>query len=125
MKILITGSNGMLGTDLLNLLRNEMSSPTHKERIKVIEAPHDKLDISIKDEVSEVVFRHTPDIIINCAAFTNVDKCETERETAFNVNAMGPKYIATSAKECGARVIHISTDFVLNPAVTLNKRLAV
>ncbi|MHC4266884.1 MAG: dTDP-4-dehydrorhamnose reductase [Planctomycetota bacterium] len=114
MKILITGSNGMLGTDLLNLLRKEMSSPTHKERIKVIEAPHDKLDISIKDEVSEVVSRHTPDIIINCAAFTNVDKCETERETAFNVNAMGPKYIAAAAKECGAMVIHISTDFVFD-----------
>ena len=104
----------MLGTDLLNLLRKEMSSPTHKERIKVIEAPHDKLDISIKDEVSEVVSRHTPDIIINCAAFTNVDKCETERETAFNVNAMGPKYIAAAAKECGAMVIHISTDFVFD-----------
>ncbi len=104
----------MLGTDLIYLLKKEMTSPSHNENIEVIEAPHEKLDITLKDKVSEVVSRHTPDIIINCAAFTNVDKCETEKEMAFNVNAMGPKYIAASAKECGARVIHISTDFVFD-----------
>ncbi len=104
----------MLGTDLIYLLNKEMTSPSHNENIEVIEAPHEKLDITLKDKVSEVVSRHTPDIIINCAAFTNVDKCETEKEMAFNVNAMGPKYIAASAKECGARVIHISTDFVFD-----------
>jgi dTDP-4-dehydrorhamnose reductase len=114
MKILITGSNGMLGTDLLKLLRNEMSPSSHNKNLEVIEAPHEKLDISLKDKVSDFVSIHTPDIIINCAAFTNVDKCETERETAFNINAMGPKYIASAAKNCGARVIHISTDFVFD-----------
>jgi dTDP-4-dehydrorhamnose reductase len=114
MKILITGSNGMLGTDLLKLLRNEMSPSSHNKNLEVIEAPHEKLDISLKDKVSDFVSIHTPDIIINCAAFTNVDKCETERETAFNINAMGPKYIASAAKKCGARVIHISTDFVFD-----------
>ncbi len=114
MKILITGSSGMLGTDLLNLLRNEMSLPTYNNNLEVVEAPHKNLDITLENKVSEVVSWHTPDIIINCAAFTNVDKCETERETAFNVNAKGPKYIASAAKECGARVIHISTDFVFD-----------
>jgi dTDP-4-dehydrorhamnose reductase len=114
MKILITGSNGMLGTDLLKLLRNEMSPSAHNKNLEVIEAPHENLDISLKDKVSDFVSIHTPDIIINCAAFTNVDKCETERETAFNINAMGPKYIASAAKNCGARVIHISTDFVFD-----------
>ncbi len=103
----------MLGTDLLNLLRKEITSSAHNN-IAVIEAPHEKLDITLKDKVSEVVSRHAPDIIVNCAAFTNVDKCETERETAFNVNATGPRYIAAAAKECGARVIHISTDFVFD-----------
>ncbi len=114
MKILITGSNGMLGTDLLNLLRQEMALPTNNGNIEIIDLPHDKLDVSHKDEVSEVVSTHKPNIIINCAAFTNVDKCEAERETAFNVNAMGPKHIATASKKCGARVIHISTDFVFD-----------
>ena len=112
MKILITGSNGMLGTDLVDLLKSRKSS--FDPNLEFIEAPHEALDITLKDKVSEFVSTHTPDIIVNCAAFTNVDKCETEREAAFNVNALGPKYIAAAAKECGARVIHISTDFVFD-----------
>jgi dTDP-4-dehydrorhamnose reductase len=115
MKILITGSHGMLGTDLTSLLREKraLSSSNH-ENIEVIDAPHEELDITLEDEVSDFISGHKPDIIINCAAFTNVDKCETEREIAFKVNALGPKYIAAAAKECGARVIHISTDFVFD-----------
>jgi dTDP-4-dehydrorhamnose reductase len=114
MKILITGPHGMLGTDIINLLRKEMASSTHNKDLKVIEAPHEELDITLEDEVSNFISRHTPDIIVNCAAYTNVDKCETEREEAFEVNALGPKYIAAAAKGCGARIIHISTDFVFD-----------
>ena len=110
MKILITGSSGMLGTDLVDLLKSRKASLD--PNLKVIEAPHEVLDITLEDNVSAFITSHTPDIIVNCAAFTNVDKCETERETAFNVNALGPKYIATAAKKCGARLIQISTDFV-------------
>ncbi len=112
MKILITGSSGMLGTDLVDLLKSRKSS--FDPNLEFIEAPHEVLDITLEDKVSEFVSTHTPDIIVNCAAFTNVDKCETEREAAFNVNALGPKFIAAAAKECGARVIHISTDFVFD-----------
>tara|TARA_B100001964_G_scaffold77304_1_gene87523 strand:- start:3313 stop:4212 length:900 start_codon:yes stop_codon:yes gene_type:complete len=112
MKILITGSSGMLGTDLVNLLKSRKSSL--EQNPEVIEAPHKALDITLEDRVSDFISTHTPDIIVNCAAFTNVDKCETERESAFNVNALGPKYIAAAAKECGSRVIQISTDFVFD-----------
>ncbi|MBC8550051.1 MAG: dTDP-4-dehydrorhamnose reductase [Candidatus Brocadiales bacterium] len=112
MKILITGSNGMLGTDLVDLLKNSKASSDLNP--EVIEAPHEVLDITLEDRVSAFISTHTPDIIVNCAAFTNVDKCETEREAAFNVNALGPKYIAAAAKGCGARVIQISTDFVFD-----------
>ena len=105
----------MLGTDTVNLLRKrKASSLPHNEDIEIIEAPHEKLDITLEDKVSEFISSHAPDIIINCAAYTNVDKCETERETALEVNALGSKYIASAAKECGARVIHISTDFVFD-----------
>ena len=112
MKILITGSSGMLGTDLVNLLKSREASLEHNP--EVIEAPHEVLDITLEDRVSDFISTHTPDIIVNCAAFTNVDKCETEREAAFSVNALGPKYLASAAKKCGARVIQISTDFVFD-----------
>ncbi len=110
MKILITGSSGMLGTDLICLLKSRKSSLD--PNLEFIEAPHKVLDITLEDKVTDFISAHTPDIILNCAAYTNVDQCETEREATFNVNALGPKYIATAAKKCGARVIHISTDFV-------------
>jgi dTDP-4-dehydrorhamnose reductase len=112
MKILITGSNGMLGTDLVDLLKSRKASLD--PNLEFIEAPHEVLDITREDTVSGFISTHTPDIIVNCAAFTNVDKCENESKAAFNVNALGPKYLATAAKECGARLIHISTDFVFD-----------
>ncbi|KHE90316.1 MAG: dTDP-4-dehydrorhamnose reductase [Candidatus Scalindua brodae] len=102
----------MLGTDLVNLLKSRKDSLYPNS--EVIEATHEALDITREDNVTAFISTHTPDIIVNCAAFTNVDKCETDREAAFNVNALGPKYIAAAAKECGARLIQISTDFVFN-----------
>jgi len=102
----------MLGTDLVGLLRSRKASLD--PNLEFIEAPHEVLDITREDTISGFLSTHAPDIIVNCAAFTNVDKCETESETAYNVNALGPKYLATAAKECGARLIHISTDFVFD-----------
>lgn len=102
----------MLGTDLVDRLKSNKASLNPD--LDVIEAPHEKLDITIEKTVKDFISNYTPDIIVNCAAFTNVDKCETERDTAFKVNALGPKYIAAAAQECGARVIHISTDFVFD-----------
>ena len=102
----------MLGTDLVNLLKSREASLEHNP--EVIEAPHEVLDITLEDRVSDFISTHIPDIVVNCAAFTNVDKCETEREDAFSVNALGPKYLASAAKKCGARVIQISTDFVFD-----------
>ncbi len=114
MKILITGSYGMLGTDIISLLRNKIAASAPDEGLKIIKPPREKLDVTHKDEVLDFILENTPDIIINCAAFTDVDKCETEREMAFNVNALGPKYVAAAADKCGSRVIHISTDFVFD-----------
>ena len=102
----------MLGTDLVNLLKSREASLEHNP--EVIEAPHEVLDITLEDRVSDFISTHTPDIVVNCAAFTNVDKCETEREDAFSVNVLGPKYLAAAANKCGARVIQISTDFVFD-----------
>lgn len=110
MKILVTGPHGMLGTDLMNLLREKVSSS--EKGLEIIEAPHEKLDITNEEEVTDIILKHTPDVIVNCAAYTNVDGCESERELAYNVNALGPKYIAKAAAKCNAKLVQISTDFV-------------
>jgi dTDP-4-dehydrorhamnose reductase len=114
MKVLVTGSHGMLGTDLINLLRGKASSSASGENLKVIDAPHEELDITHEGEVLRFILRYMPDVIINCAAFTDVDRCETEREMAYRINAIGPKNIAIAAKRCGAKIVQISTDFVFD-----------
>lgn len=96
----------MLGTDLVSLLRTK--------DVEVLDTSHNELDITREEDVLAFVLKCVPDIIVNCAAFTNVDKCETEKEAAFKVNALGAGNVATAANKCGARIIHISTDFVFD-----------
>ena len=114
MKVLVTGSHGMLGSDLINLLRGKASSSASGENLKVIDAPHEELDVAYEDEVLHFILKCTPDVIINCAAFTDVDRCETENKIAYKINALGPKNIAITAKRCGAKIVQISTDFVFD-----------
>ncbi len=106
MKVLVTGSHGMLGTDIINLLRGK--------DLKVIDVPHEEFDVTHEDEVLRFILKCMPDVIINCAAFTDVDRCETESKMAYRVNAIGPKNIATAAKKCDTKVVQISTDFVFD-----------
>ena len=65
-------------------------------------------------EVAAYVRHHAPDAIISCAAFTNVDGCETNREAAFAVNALGARNLAMAAEEIGAKLVHVSTDYVFS-----------
>ena len=94
MKILITGSHGQLGTELLRQLKEGRSEigpiPEKLCTAKVIPTDADELDITDRDEVVAFVRRMEPDVIINCAAYTNVDGCESHTEDAFKVNALGP-----------------------------------
>jgi dTDP-4-dehydrorhamnose reductase len=106
MKVLVTGSHGMLGTDITNLLR--------EKDLKVIEVPHEELDVTHEDDVLRFILKCMPDVIINCAAFTDVDRCESESKMAYRVNAIGPKNIAIAAKRCNTKVVQISTDFVFD-----------
>ena len=73
-----------------------------------------KLDISDHEAVMDAARKYKPDVIINCAAYTNVDGCETNEETAFKANAIGPKNLAVAAETVDAKLIHISTDYVFN-----------
>ncbi len=105
MKILISGGRGQLGHDVTTLL---------SEKHEVISCGSDELDIGNRKMVEQLVARHQPEVIVNCAAYTAVDNCETEKELAWRVNALGPENLAVSAETIGSRLIHISTDYVFD-----------
>ena len=118
MKILITGAKGQLGTELCRQLKNGGSSlgpvPERLKNAIVIPTDMEDLDITNREETISFVRRHQPDTIINCAAFTNVDGCETNPEAAFKVNALGASNLAQAAERINARLIHVSTDYVFS-----------
>ncbi len=118
MKVLITGCNGQLGTELQKQLHQGFSEigplPEKFKNATVIATDVDTLDITDREEVMAFVRRHQPDVIISCAAYTNVDGCEQHPEDAFKVNALGPRNLAMAADRVGARIIHVSTDYVFS-----------
>lgn len=105
MKILIIGSGGQLGTDCMTILNN---------RYDITGVDYPDIDIGERSSIEKIFEQANPDGVINCAAYTAVDKCETERDTAWKINSSGPQYIAEIADSCGCRVIHISTDYVFD-----------
>ena len=115
MKILITGASGQLGTEIQRQLKNGGSAlgpvPDRLKNATVISTDVNELDIT-RDATIAFVRRHQPDTIISCAAFTNVDGCETNPEAAFKVNAIGASNLAQAAERINARLIHVSTDYV-------------
>ncbi len=118
MKLLITGSYGQLGNELTKILKNGRAeigeiSPAYSG-CEIIAVDYDTLDITDKDAVQAFIQEHQPDIIFNCAAMTNVDQCETDFETAMKVNAIGPRNLARAAKQTGAKLVHVSTDYVFS-----------
>jgi len=118
MKILITGCKGQLGNELQNIIkmgRAEIGqvSKTIKES-EVITLDVDELDITNLIEVKNKIEYLKPDIVINCAAVTNVDGCESNENLAFKVNSMGPRNLAISCEEIDAKLVQISTDYVFS-----------
>jgi dTDP-4-dehydrorhamnose reductase len=105
MKVLITGASGQVGRGLLS---------TAPPGIAVLGSSHKDLDISDRDIVHRYVGAQLPTVIINAAAYTAVDRAESEAELARRVNGDGPRHLASAALEVGARLIHISTDFVFD-----------
>jgi len=102
MKVLVTGANGQLGTDLCKVLRDfELIPLTDKD-----------IEISDMSSVKQAFSKYKPDIIINTAAYVRVDDCEDEKDKAFSVNALGARNVAGVAQELGAKLVHLSTDYV-------------
>lgn len=104
-RLLVTGAAGLLGRHITEVCR-------HND--EVIALGRSALDISNAANVSACLAQYRPAIVINCAAMTNVDACETDRAAAFLHNADGPRYLAESALAIGAYFIHISTDYVFD-----------
>ena len=107
MKFFITGINGQLGYDINLELKNrwytEILSPTRQE-----------VDITNKESVDKAILEFKPNVIFHCAAYTAVDKAEDDKENCYNINVIGTKNIVEAAKEVGAKVVYISTDYVFD-----------
>ncbi len=106
-KILITGVNGQLGQELKFL------SPNHLHH-NFIFADKQELDITDKEHLSVFIAENKVDFVINCAAYTAVDKAESDAHMAYKVNAEALGYISDACLSAGAKLIHISTDFVFD-----------
>lgn len=105
MKTLITGADGQLGWELQR---------TRPDALDLIAFSHTELDITDRAAVSSALQKFQPDLVINAAAYTAVDKAESEKDKAYAVNAHGAANIAKAAETSQARLIHISTDFVFD-----------
>lgn len=111
MKVLITGAKGQLGQALLRL-SSELSD------IEVFPFASKELDITNEAMVEATLTRLHPDVLINCAAHTAVDACETDAENAYRINALGPKYLARACQAVDAAMVQVSTDYVFDGTKT-------
>ena len=105
MRLLVTGAGGGLGRAFCEQL------PGHHD---VVALPHAALDVGDHSAVMQTVVPLAPEAIVNCAAFTRVDACETEAERAYRDNAVGPQNLALAARRAGAILLHVSTDYVFD-----------
>ena len=112
MKILITGANGMLAQEVKKQL---------KDGNELICTDVEDLDITDEEQVMEYVSNNKPEYIINCAAYTAVDKAETAGDIVEKINADGPANLAKAAKASDAVLVHVSTDYVFGGNLDLNK----
>ena len=118
MRLVITGSRGQLGNELLSIIKSGYAEigkiPEGFNMSDVTAIDIDELDISDLDATRKFLTDVHPDAVINCAAFTNVNACETEWEVAYKANAEGPRNLAIVCNELDAKLVHISTDYVFS-----------
>lgn len=119
LKIFITGSNGLLGQAITSVFTREtdyeliLTSFEDKPYLDYGH-PYEVLDITKKEDIKRIVGYYSPNVIINCAAYTNVDKCEIERELSWKINVDGVKNLIIVARRNNSKIIHYSTDYIFD-----------
>ncbi len=106
-KIIVTGCNGQLGKAVNRVFAGSAE-------YELVNTDVAELDITSVDDVMSFVDDIRPYAIINCAAFTAVDRCETDVDAAYRINAIGPRNLAIAAERFGAKLVHVSTDYVFS-----------
>ena len=106
MKVFITGAEGALGKEMQGVLR--------KNSINIIASDLNQLDIGDFKKTNETILKHRPDIILHCAAISNVDQCEENQELAYRINTLGTMGLAIIAKKINAKILYVSTNFVFD-----------
>ncbi len=105
-KVTIVGSSGQLGS--------ELSVQLQRHGYKVIEADHDIIDVADFNSCRKMLLECSPNVIINASAYHQLERCEENPETAFAVNALGPRNLSKIANEVGSVLVHISSDYVFD-----------
>jgi dTDP-4-dehydrorhamnose reductase len=119
-RILVIGSNGLLGQKVAEQLvrgsaaRITLASVENAPVRDLLSTEYIRLDITVRKDVREVVGTVNPDVIINCAAMTDVDACETERDMAWKINVSGVEHLVEAARGKGATIVHVSSDYVFD-----------
>lgn len=107
-RILVIGAKGMLGRDLVEVLRSSLRSD------ELFGWDIDEIDITEENETATKIESLQPKMVINVAAYTDVDGCELHEEKAFAINAEGMRHVALGAKRCGAKAVYLSTDYIFD-----------
>ncbi len=119
-RVLIVGSNGLLGQKVTELFvrgtnyQIMLSSIEAAPVFPVAEAQYAAVDLTVKKQVKQLVSSFEPDVMINCAAMTNVDACEKERELAWKVNVGSVENLIEAARRADTRIVHISSDYIFD-----------
>jgi len=117
-RILITGANGMLGQRVVDFYTYpgnlELLSISVEEKPVIDTVDYIQCDITDREKIKKAVYDFCPDFIVNTAAYTNVDKSETEREAAWKVNVKAVEYLSEAARAIDAHLIHISSDYIFD-----------